>query len=361
MAGVHQFVPALLPGDATGQHTLEIRRVVQEMGLDSDIYAEAVHSALDGEARHFTDYPRRRAEGDVLLYQMAAASVLADFLFTRPEPLAVDYHNVTPPEFFKAWDPRTASAQVWSRAQVARLATRSALGIGDSAFNEAELVQMGYGATTVVPILVDLGVFEAEIDELRLGRLRERKKGGGADWLFVGRLVPNKAQHDLVKAFSAYRRLYDGSARLHLVGRTSVRRYGEALRRFVADLGLEGAVEFAEGVTQGELSAHYQAADVLVSCSEHEGFCVPLLEAMHHGLPVVAYAAAAVPETMGQAGILLADKSPLVVAAAVHRVLGDPGLRERLAAEGRRRLVDFSLDRSRGRMRAALETLVTPR
>jgi L-malate glycosyltransferase len=359
MGGIHQFVPALLPGDATGQHTLEIRRLVQEMGLESEIYAEAVHPDLEGEGRHFTDYPRRRAHGDLLLYQMAAASVLADFLYVRPEPLAVDYHNITPPEFFRPWDPETASAQIWSRAQALRLASRAVLGIGDSAFNEADLVEMGYGATTVVPILVDWQAFEVSVDDDALGHLLQTKSGGGADWLFVGRLVPNKAQHDLVKAFSAYRDLYDSSARLHLVGRTSVRRYGQALRRFVGELGLDGAVEFAEGVTQAELAAHYQAADVLVSCSDHEGFCVPLLEAMHHGVPVVAYAAAAVPETLGQAGILLGDKSGLEVAAAVHRVLSDSELRGRLIAAGRRRLSDFGLEATRRRMRQALETLLS--
>jgi glycosyltransferase involved in cell wall biosynthesis len=358
MGAVHQFVPALLPGDATGHHTLEVRDVVRGMGLESEIYVESKELDPGDHAHHFTSYPRQRGAGDVLLYHMAAASELADFLYSQPERLVVDYHNITPARFFRPWDMKTASDQVWSRAQATRLADRATLGIGDSQFNEAELLEMGYGQTTVVPILVDLDSFDDEVDARRAARLERAKAAGGADLVFVGRLAPNKAQHDLVKAFYAYRRLYDPRARLHLVGRTSAPRYLDAVRALVAELNLADAVEFAESVSHGELTAYYRAADVLVCCSEHEGFCVPLLEAMHHGVPIVAYAAAAVPETVGDAGILIDSKGPLVVAAAVNRVMTDESLRRRLAEAGRRRLAYFAPERSRTRLVEALQPLV---
>jgi glycosyltransferase involved in cell wall biosynthesis len=358
VSGVHQFVPALLPGDATGQHTLEVRNVVRGLGLESDIYAEALHPDLAGEGSHFTEYSRRRARGDVLLYQMAVASTIADFLYVQPEPLAIDYHNVTPARFFRQWEPDVASNQTWGRAQLARMADKCRLAIADSAFNELELVEHGYGPTAVVPILIDLASFERDVDERALEGLMRAKAGGGADLLFVGRLSPNKAQHDLVKALFAYRRLYDPKARLHLVGRSASARYRSALGAFVRELGLSGAVDVAEGVSQAELSAYYRAADVFVSCSEHEGFCVPLLESMHHGVPVVAYSAAAVPETLGEAGILLDSKEPARVAAALDKVLADPGFREALVEEGRRRLPEFSLERSRAKLEAALRSVL---
>ncbi len=358
MAAIHQFVPALLPGDATGHHTLEVRDVVRGMGLGSEIYVESKELDPGDHAHHFTDYPRQRGAGDVLVYHMAAASELADFLYAQPERLVVDYHNITPAEYFRPWDLKTASDQVWSRAQATRLADRATLGIGDSEFNEAELLEMGYGRTTVVPILVDFEAFDEELDDSLLESLGRPKDAGGADLLFVGRLAPNKAQHDLVKAFYTYRRLYDPDARLHLVGRTSAPRYLKAVRSFVSELGLDEVVDFAESVSQGELTAYYRAADVLVCCSEHEGFCVPLLEAMHHGVAIVAYSAAAVPETVGEAGILLGSKSPLEVAAAVDRVVADRALRGRLVEAGRARLAHFAPDRSRARLVDALRPLV---
>ncbi|PZS19169.1 MAG: hypothetical protein DLM54_07450 [Acidimicrobiales bacterium] len=355
MGGIHQFVPALLEGDATGGHVLEIRQLVRSFGLESDIYVETIDLGLaPREARHFSDYPKTRADGDVLLYHLAVASHLADFLYTRPEPLVIDYHNLTPAQFFRGWDPRAALYQVWGRAQVARLADRAVLALADSAFNQAELVELGYEDTVVVPILIDLDAFDAKVDEKALDRLAAAKADGGADLLFVGRISPNKAQHDLVKALLAYRRLYDSAARLHLVGRPQSPVYLAALRRYVSDLGLSDSVDLAEGVSQAELAAYYRAADVLVSCSEHEGFCVPLLEAMHQGVPVVAYGAAAVPETLGPGGIVLASKAPLVVAAAIDRVIHDARLRSGLVAAGRRRLADFSPERTRGRLVEAL-------
>ncbi len=355
MGGIHQFVPALLEGDATGGHVLEIRRLVRSFGLDSDIYVESIDLGLaPTEAHHFSDYPKHRAPGDVALYHLAAASYLADFLYARPEPLVIDYHNLTPAHFFKRWDPRAASDQVWGRSQVARLADRAVLALADSAFNQAELVTLGYGETTVVPILVDLDAFDARVDQEALDRLTRAKAAGGSDLLFVGRISPNKAQHDLVKALLAYRRLYDPAARLHLVGRTQSPLYLSALRHYLDDLGLAGAVNLAEGVTQGQLAAYYRSADALVSCSEHEGFCVPLLEAMHQGIPVVAYQAAAVPETLGSAGILVDSKGPLVMAAAIDRVINDASVRSALIGAGQRRLLHFSPERTRSRLVEAL-------
>lgn len=358
MSGIHQFVPALLPGDATGRHTLEVRDTIRGLGLASEIYAEAVHADLEDQACHFSEYPRRRAPGDILLYQMAVASVVADFLYVQPEPLALNYHNVTPARFYRHWAPDVAYNQSWGRAQLARMADRCRLAIADSSFNELDLVEEGYGLTAVVPILLDLDSFEREVDGATLDRLIQDKSGGGADLLFVGRLSPNKAQQDLVKALYAYRRLYDRNARLRLVGRGTSERFGRALASFAEELGLDGAVDFAEDISQAELSAYYRSADVFVSCSEHEGFCVPLLEAMHHGVPVIAYSAAAVPETLGKAGILLDSKDPTRVAAAVHQVLSNPALREAMVRAGRGRLGDFDIERSRARLESVLSRIL---
>src|SRR5205823_10965495 len=153
----------------------------------------------------------------------------------------------------------------------------------------------------------------------------------------------------------AYRSVYDSTATLRLVGAPSSERYLDALHELVVALNLGEAVEITGGVSPGELAAHYRAADVFVCVSEHEGFCVPLLEAMHHRLPIVAYAAAAVPETLADAGVLLSTKDPLTVAAAVHRVLAEETVADALRERGCVRLGDFSLERSRRRFTEVLE------
>jgi glycosyltransferase involved in cell wall biosynthesis len=148
---------------------------------------------------------------------------------------------------------------------------------------------------------------------------------------------------------AVYRRLYDSQARLHLVGSPLGERYGPALDKFIHQLGLDDAVEITGSLTAGGLEAYYRGADVFVCASDHEGFCVPIVEAMGHGLPVVAYGVAAVPETVADAGLVLPSKAPLVFAAAVNRVMTDPALRSRLAAAAARRVDELSVQRSTDR------------
>jgi glycosyltransferase involved in cell wall biosynthesis len=130
------------------------------------------------------------------------------------------------------------------------------------------------------------------------------------------------------------------------------------MRKFAKGLGLQRSIRFVGSVPDGTLAAHYRSADVFLCLSDHEGFCVPLLEAMHNRVPIVAYGAAAVPETVADAALVLPSKEPVLVAAAVHRVAGDAALRDRLAAAGTERLAAFSLDRSKAAFRRAVEAVL---
>lgn len=347
---VHQLVPTLEPG-AVGGHILEIQRLTREMGVGGEIFAEHLRMA-PGTGRDFRDYGRsvKAHAGDVLLYHMAIGSTVADFAAGRPETLVVDHHNITPASWFVAWEPAAVHGVAWGRHQLAALAGRSALGIADSAYNERELVELGYASTTVVPILLDASSFDAEVDDAALERLTTDEDV----WLFVSRIVPNKCQHDLIKAFAAHQRAYGTPARLRIVGYPASERYVQALHALVDALDLRDRVEIIPSATPGEKIAHYRTADVYVSASEHEGFSVTLLEAMHHGVPVVAYASTAVPETLGDGGLCLPSKAPSVLAAAVDRVARDRALRAALVDAGRRRVADFDLAVTRTRMADAL-------
>jgi L-malate glycosyltransferase len=358
MTAIHQFVPFLNVG-AVATHILEIQRTVRAMGRSSEVFAAETDLVHAERAHHYTGYggevPAR--DDDVLVYHLALGSPMATWLRSLSQQLVVDYHNVTPSEFFAGWHADLAAHAARGRRQLRQLSQRSAFALADSRFNEAEMHAAHYGQTAVVPILIDLDQLDSAPDPATLGRLQEAKAAGGADWLFVGRVAPNKAQHDIVKAFAAYRRAYDPRARLHLVGGPSPASYFDAVSSLVAEAGLTGAVTLTGSVTDRQIAAYYRSADVFVCLSEHEGFCVPLLEAWHHRLPVVAFAAAAVPETLGGAGLLLAEKHPSLVAAAVHRVTSDDRLREALVGAGRERLGRFSLERSRAALEGALERL----
>jgi glycosyltransferase involved in cell wall biosynthesis len=337
---VLQFVPTFEPG-AVGAHLQQVRRLLEDKGVETETYAEHIRPQLAGEAVDFRRY--RPDPSDVLLYHMAIGSGVSDFVRDQPGVLALDHHNITPAHFWAGWEPPLVAATAWARNQLAELARDAAVGIAHSGFSEDELVALGVARTASVPILLDTGTFDRPVD----GAVVESLRHDATVWLFVGRIAPNKAQHDLVKAFSVYRRVYDPRARLRIVGSSSSDAYLGAIRRLVDALDLNAAVELTGGVTDAELAAHYRAADVFVCVSDHEGFCVPLLEAMHHGVPVVAYGATAVGQTVGSGGLVLPGKSPSLVAAAVGRVTGDRGLHDALVEAGNTRLDEFALARTR--------------
>ncbi len=235
------------------------------------------------------------------------------------------------------------------------LAPVTEFAIADSTFNERELQVAGYRSTMTLPLLIDLEGFTGSPDPVLADRLASDKERGGTDLLFVGKVSPHKGQHDLVKALAAYRRLYDPQARLHLVGGAISEEYQTAVERFASELGLLEALDIAGSVTHEELIAYYAASDVFVCLSNHEGFCVPLVEAMVHRLPIVAYTNTAVPETVQGAGLVLPSKEPVRVAAAIDRVVGDPRLRAMLAAAAAERVRTFALRRTKDGFATALE------
>ncbi len=353
MTAIHQFVPTLAPRDAVGTHYLSVQAALQSAGYRSAIYAYEAKDEYANRAEFFTSFTGGvRGETTWLMYHSSVGSHVADFVNGRDEPLIVDYHNITPASFFARWEPVLEAMLAKGRRQLAQLEARASLGIGDSAFNAAELDELGYCRTAVVPIMLDVSQLGAVAPDPAIARL------GATTWLFVGRLAPNKAQHDVVKAFAAYRRLYDAHARLRLVGASSSHRYETTLRAFIDGLGLADAVEVTGPVSASALTAYYATADVFVVCSEHEGFCVPLLEAMHHRVPIVAYAEAAVPETLGAGGLLLDTKDAYTVATAVDRVVTDGALRSQLVDAGALRLRDFDLDHSRRKLLDAIGSVV---
>ncbi len=348
MTALHQFLPSLAPRDAIGAHTLAIRKVLRGQGIESDIYAGEVHRELRAEARSYKEW----SGGTPMLYHAAIGCALGDWIAQRDEPLLLDYHNITPPEFFETWAPETGLLLAQGRAQLARLAPRAVAGLADSHFNACELTRLGVANTSVVPVFIDPSGWGA-LDTALRDELRASKRG--TDWLFVGRLAANKAQHDLVAAFALYRKVWDPNARLWLVGGTSAGPYQIALEALIARLDLADCVVLAGSVSAGALGAYFDAADVFVCLSDHEGFCVPVIEAMWWGLPVVAYAATAVPETVGDAAVLLEHKDFATVGAAVDRVARDEKLRSDLVGRGHARVATFGPERTAQRLLEALE------
>lgn len=355
-ARIDQVIPSIVERDAVSHHTLEAQRVLRGLGYVSEIFALTMGPEMAGRVRPLSDLPQQDDGRQWICYQASIGSPATEVFASHPAPKLLDYHNITPPELVEDWMPSLGDEVRLGREQLAELAPRVFLGFGDSAYNTHELEAWGYERTRVAMLMMDRTNFDVPPDPGCRARLSAANEAApGADWLFVGQMIPHKAHHDVVAAFAAYRQAYDPHARLHLVGRDSCPAYALGVRRYVDTLGLGDAVEIAGSVRAAELAALYDSCDIYVCCSDHEGFCAPLLEAMHHGLPVVAYGVAAVPETVGDGGIVLDSKEPAVVAAAAHRVLTDEPLRRQLIAAGRRRSDSFNPARARSDFAACIE------
>lgn len=358
---LHQFVPNLAAGDAIGVHVRLTQQVLRAAGWESDIFYDDCQASVRRLGRHYTAFDRGidgRGGDAWILFQLSTGSPMTGFLLDQELPFGVYFHNITPPLYFDRWEPGAADNLRQALCDMRRLAPHARFGLANSTFSETDLATAGYGPTAVSPVLMDAKELDRPHSERLLQRLRRETAGGGTRWLFVGRVAPNKCQHDVIAAFAAYRELYDGSAHLTLVGGRTSNVYYRSLELLAAELGVAGAVEFTDTISDEEKLACYRAADVFVCLSEHEGFKVPVLEAMHFDVPVVAYEASAVPETVGDGGLLLSDKDPLLVATAVDRVLRDEALRVELVAAGRRRAEHFALEHTSRRLLEVLDGFV---
>jgi glycosyltransferase involved in cell wall biosynthesis len=338
---IHQFVPMLHRDDAVGRHTLRIRDVLHQRGIQSNVYVEMIDPDTAAETKLFPTYDADAQRGDLLLYQLATASNIAPWLAGRRETLAVSYHNVTPPELYAAWNNPMARHQLRAIHELMRLAPRTALGVAVSQFNEAELKGHGYARTAVVPPAAMAPTAAATPSGPPSATPESASKGGR--WLSVGRVAPNKGIELALMALLVTHVHHDPTATLQVIGRPVVPAYSRALRRFVDELGLGAAVTFRGQVSDDDLVGAMAASDVLVVASQHEGFGVPVIEAMAMGLPVVANRAGALPEIVGDAGVLVDAIDPYALADGVQAVRRDPALRRTLEEKAAQRVAALDL------------------
>ena len=330
----YQFHPVVAYGDAIGNDAFALERLLWARGARSRIYAAHAHDEVAAFVRPWRDLAKEPRDGALLLLRHSMGNDCVDEVGELPLPKVLRYHNITPARYFVGLNEDLRKYSELGREQLRRLATKCEMGIADSEYSRKELEASGYGKTAVVPILVDWASFEQAPDPAVAARLAD----GRTHLLVVGQLVPQKAQHLAIAAFARYRQS-DPSAHLWLVGRADLAGgYLEQLRAEIARLRLRDAVTLTGLVSSAELLAYYKGATALLTLSEHEGFCVPLLEAMRAELPIVARNAAAIPDTLGDAGLLLDDVAPDAVAAVLERAVKDRSLRRDLIARGRKRL-----------------------
>jgi L-malate glycosyltransferase len=350
---VNQWVPAAHKGDAIGDSARRVRGLLREMGHQSDLYAMTIDDDLRGDVIPWTDPGARK--GDLTIFHFALVSPMTAEFARLGSGRVLQYHNVTPAHFFAGYDAAIFRLAMLGREDLRSLVGHTDLAFGDSEYNRQELEDLGFTNTAVFPIAVNTERITAAPRRPALEKvLREE---GWMNFLFVGRIVPNKKIEDHIKLAEHYKRYVDEQYRFVFVGKTDATpRYYAAVQAMLERYRMPaGRFIFTGPVPDEDLATYYRTASVYISLSEHEGFCVPLLEAMAADVPVMAYATTAVPDTLGGAGVQFAPKDLEYAAELLGELAYNDTVRTRVIAGQRERLADFG----DARIRKELERLTS--
>ncbi|HXW06348.1 MAG TPA: glycosyltransferase family 4 protein [Vicinamibacterales bacterium] len=337
---VHQVLATLGYGDAIGHEVLGIQRVLRAAGCDSEIFVETADPRLEHLTLDYRDMVGAVAPDDILVHHFSIGSRASRTAYALPGRMILVYHNITPPEYFLGIHRDLVRLCFRGRRELTAYVARVDAALGDSEYNRQELAAHGFAGTGVLPVLPDFSHLDLPPNRLLAGGFDDER----TNVLFVGRVIPNKRFEAVIRAFHVYRTRYNPRARLLLVGSYSgFEKYFAMLQALIARLGTPD-VHFLGHVSNEELTAIYDVGDLFLCASEHEGFCVPIIEAFYKRIPVLAYAATAVPATMDGGGVLYDTRDPLEVARVMAAVLDDPHLQEAVLASQ-----DAALDRLRAR------------
>ena len=323
-------------GDAIGHEALGIQNVLLQAGYDSRIYVETADPRLEDLTEDYRNLLEDSRPENILIHHFSIGSRASRVAFALPDRMILVYHNITPPSYFIGVNKALVKQCHSGRRELGAYSTRCNLALGDSEFNRRELEQIGFPSTGVLPVVPNFKHLDVEPNYILANEFDD-------DWtniLFVGRMIPHKKIDDLIRFFYAYRLKYNRSSRLLLVGdQSGFDTYVASLNNLIATLQVPD-VHLIGQVSNEELTAFYNVADLFLSASEHEGFCVPLVEAFYKRIPVIAFDATAVPDTMDGAGVLYDRKDSRHVASLMHSLVTD-----RTLSDETLRSQDEALDR----------------
>lgn len=338
---VYQIVSNLAYGDGVGNDILAIDALLKREGYSTGVFALVVDDRISGDiARPYQEMPRLQ-EDDIVILHLAVGSEMNVWFKEYRCHKIVCYHNITPASFFEPYSRESAAACREGLREIRELCRTPEYGIADSRYNKNDLIRYGYQMEIdVVPVLIPFEDYSREPDQ----KVLDSYKDGLTNILFTGRIVPNKKQEDVIQAFYYYQKYYNPDSRLFLVGSyRGMEAYYQRLKQYADRLGVRNVV-FTGHISFSGILAYYHLADVFLCMSEHEGFCIPLVEAMYFNIPVVACDYAAVGDTLGESGILLREKDTMLAAGCVNEIVTNKFLREQIVEGQNRRLREFSPD-----------------
>ena len=336
---IHQILPDIKSGDAIGNETLLLRDILRESGFTSEIYAKNFHPTTNSHP--YEQYKTVSSKDNILIYHYSIGSDVSDFIRTLPDQLVLIYHNQTPERYFWGVNDRLAGLLHKGREDLKDFVKITCLGLGDSAFNCRELQEQGFSRTDVLPLIIDFGKYSVKNKKI-IHEYDDQK----INLIFVGRISPNKRQDEVIRVFYYFKHIHP-DARLFLIGgHEGCEAYYQSLKNLIAGLSLTD-VYMPGAVSDSDLNSYYTVADAFLCMSEHEGFCVPLVESMYFGIPIIANNTTAIPDTLGGSGILLNSKNYCEIAELIHVILRDEKVRRRLVEKQSEVFQNYQYDKTR--------------
>ena len=352
---IDQLLPTMAHGDAVGNYTLALRDVIREMGYSSDIYADGIGPNLEGH--NILPFDNiSLSPTDILIYHLSTGSKL-NYLIDKPAcKKMMIYHNITPSHYFFDYSYDLYRQTKNGLDEVIYLKDKFDYCLADSDYNKQDLISYGYKCDIdVLPVIIPFSDYASKPSGVVLSKYHD---DGYVNLLFVGRTAPNKKIENVIAAFYYYQKYYNRMSRLFLVGTWGgLEKYKSKLDGYIDTLALDNVI-FTGHIKFDEILAYYKLADVFVCMSEHEGFCVPLVEAMYFDVPIVAAPHSAVPYTLGDSGVLLDESSPLQAAGAIDALISNEDLRNSVIIRQRERLSDFSYHTIRSQFETYLSKFV---
>lgn len=352
---IDQLLPTYSEHDAIGNEVTTLQGILREAGYKSEIYVENA-----SPTRRAHCLPAKRLfsasghETRAVIYHFAVGSDLMYHLATAPFFRIGLYHNITPPQFFDPkHDANFYNACRDGRAQLPMGRFSFDCMWADSKYNAQDLAPYQYPPVSVLPIIKD---YSALTRATPSSKMLAKADPHRPTLLVVGRVAPNKAIHDVILLMDLARRVLGQPIRVIFAGNSIHADYEKRLLTLCSDLGLKVAwktidfdssadVILTGGITDSELAACYRIANAFVSMSDHEGFCIPLLEAMAFGLPVVAHGSTAIPETAGCGATIINKYNPEEFVAFIHRLTNDPQFCEQAKQRARHRADEMSFEK----------------
>ena len=350
---IYQMLGSLTVGDAIGNDCIAIKHVIEDMGIKTAIYAPDVSPKIKEPGVHQLDVMPKVNEEDIVIYHMGSGSPLNGMVADLNCRKIMRYHNITPYEFFTVDNPSAAeNCRRGLQDMKTVMKGRFTSYIAASQFNKKDMIDMGYkaGDIEVVPIIFPFDDYKQEPD----AKMVKKMSDGITNIVFVGRVAPNKKHEDIIRAFAYYKKNVNPKSRLILVGSHNPDGlYYNDLQEYIKALDVEDVI-FPGHISFAEILAIYKTADVFLCLSEHEGFCVPLLEAMVFDVPIVAYDACAVPETLGGSGIVIDDKDPAFIARVLDEIVNNQEMRKAVIEAQRRRKENFAYEKIKDQLQEYL-------